>query len=66
MTNASDTSVNNLLTSQLVTNWQGHGANITTFEFPLGLRLGHDLIDPTQPDQRIDIVYPQLIELVTK
>jgi hypothetical protein len=23
----------------------------------------HDLIDPNQPKQRIDIVYPKLIEL---
>jgi len=66
VTNASDTSVNNLLTSQVVTDWQRHGANITIVEFPLSLRLGHDLIDPAQPVQRIDIVYPQLIELMTK
>ena len=66
VTNASDTSVNNLLTSQVVTDGQRHGVNITTFEFPLSLRLGHDLIDPSQPVQRIDIVYPQLIELMTK
>jgi alpha-beta hydrolase superfamily lysophospholipase len=66
VTNANDTSVNNLLTSQVVTVWQEHGANITTYEFPVRLGLGHDLIDPVQPDQRIDIVYPQLIELITK
>ena len=58
VTNASDTSVNNLLTSQVVTDWQRHGANTTTLEFPLSLGLGHDLIDPTHLDQRIDIVYP--------
>jgi hypothetical protein len=64
--NTSDTSVNNLLTSQVITDWQRHGANITAYEFPLSLGLGHDLIDPKEPDQRIDIVYPQLIELITK
>ena len=66
VTNANDTSVNNLMTAQVVTNWQAHDANITTYEFPLSLKLGHDLIDPAQPDQQIDIVYPQLIDLITQ
>jgi len=66
VTNPNDTSVNNLMTAQVVTNWQAHNANITTYEFPLSLKLGHDLIDPAQPDQQIDIVYPQLIDLITQ
>lgn len=66
VTNANDTSVNNVLTSEVVRRWQGHGTNVETFEFPLSLGLAHDLIDPEQPNQPIDLVYPQLIELVTK
>jgi carboxylesterase len=62
--NPNDTSINNELTAQFVKIWQDHGANISTYEFPLELQLGHDLIDPSQPDQKIDIVYPKLIELV--
>ena len=65
VTNANDTSVNNALTSQVVDLWQGRGAkNLRTFEFDANLRLGHDLIDPSQPDQRTEIVYPRLIELI--
>jgi hypothetical protein len=30
------------------------------------VKLGHDLIDPTQPDQQIEVVYAQLIALITK
>ena len=65
VTNANDTSVNNELTSKVVQHWQKDGANIETYQFPLSLGLQHDLIDPEQPDQQIDIVYPQLIKLIT-
>ena len=66
ITNANDTSVNNELTSQVVEQWRQHGVkDLRTYEFDAGLKLDHDLIDPAQPDQRIDIVYPQIIELVT-
>ena len=64
--NANDNSVNNALTMDVVKIWQAHGANLTTYEFEANLKLGHDLIDPTQPDQQIDIVYPRLIDLVSR
>ncbi|RPJ28410.1 MAG: alpha/beta hydrolase [Chloroflexi bacterium] len=66
VTNANDTSVNNALTSEVVRRWQRQGANIEAFEFPLSLGLAHDLIDPKQPNQSIEIVYPQLIELAIR
>jgi carboxylesterase len=62
--NANDSSVNNALTMDVVNSWQAHGANLITYEFEAVLKLGHDLIDPNQPDQRIDVVYPRLIDLV--
>ena len=61
--NANDDSVNNPLTMNVVKVWQAHGADLTTYEFDASLKLGHDIIDPAQPYQRIDIVYPRLIEL---
>jgi len=66
VTNAYDNSVNNELTSQVVTDWQAQNANLSTYEFEAGLKLGHDLIDPSQPDQPIETVYPRLIELVSR
>ena len=62
--NANDDSINNALTSHVVNVWKAHGANLTTYEFEAGLKLPHDLIDPTQSDQQIDIVYPRLVDLI--
>jgi carboxylesterase len=64
VTNSNDTSVNNQLTSEVVKHWQQHDANIELFEFPASLGLAHDLIDPSQPNQRTEIVYTQLIDLI--
>ena len=64
--NDNDNSVNNELTRDVVKIWQGHGADLTTYTFEANLKLGHDLIDPTQPDQKIEIVYPRLIELANQ
>ena len=49
---------------EVVKIWQAHSANLTTYAFEAELKLRHDLIDPTQPDQKIDIVYPRLIDLI--
>lgn len=64
ITNANDTDVDNAVTAGVVQVWQDHGANLRTFQFDASLKLGHDLIDPARPDQRTDIVYPQLIDLL--
>lgn len=66
VTNANDNAVNNELITRVVDMWRKMGGQVTTFEFEKDLRLGHDLIDPTQPDQRIDLVYPRLIELINQ
>ena len=64
--NTNDNSVNNALTTDVVKLWQAHAADLTTYEFEANLKLGHDLIDPAQPDARIDIVYPRLIDLTSR
>ncbi|MDY0020153.1 MAG: alpha/beta fold hydrolase [Anaerolineae bacterium] len=64
--NPNDSSVNNELTMDVAAIWQAHGADLSTYEFEAELDLGHDLIDPTQPDQKIDIVYPRLIEIASQ
>ena len=35
-------------------------------EFAEKEQLGHDLIDPQQPNQRVEYVYPILLDLITK
>ena len=62
--NANDTTVNNELTRNMITIWQSHKARVTTDEFESNLSLPHDLIDPSKPNQRTDIVYPRLMELI--
>jgi pimeloyl-ACP methyl ester carboxylesterase len=66
VTNANDTAVNPELTARVVEDWREHNANLETYEFYAELELPHDLIDPAQPEAQIEIVYPQLIKLITK
>jgi carboxylesterase len=66
ITNANDTSVNNEMTADVVKRWQKDDANIETYEFPSGLGLAHDLIDPEQPGERVDVIYAQLIDLMNR
>ncbi len=62
--NANDLMINNEMTMKMVNQWKEHYASLTTLEFPANLKLPHDIIDPAQPDQRVDIVYPRLLEVV--
>ncbi|MCB0196414.1 MAG: alpha/beta fold hydrolase [Anaerolineae bacterium] len=67
VTNANDTAVNNEMTSDVVVDWQKSGfEHLETYEFEANLQLDHDLIDPTHPKQKIDLVYPVLIDLITQ
>ncbi|MGQ9682205.1 MAG: alpha/beta hydrolase [Anaerolineae bacterium] len=62
ITNACDRAVDNAATARLVRLWQAHGAQVSTYEFPADLDLPHDLIDPAQPHQRTERVYPTLLQ----
>ena len=64
--NANDHTINNEMTMKMVNIWKEHHASLTSSEFEAGLKLPHDIIDPAQPDQRVDIVYPRLLELVNR
>ena len=67
ITSASDIAANNIVTEQLVANWRAlRPAGIETFEFPADQQIPHDFIDPNQTNQRIDIVYPKIMELLEK
>ncbi len=65
VTTASDTAANNDMTAELVANWRGlRREGIETFEFAAADEVPHDFIDPNQPNQKIALVYPKLIELL--
>jgi alpha-beta hydrolase superfamily lysophospholipase len=62
--NANDEAVDNALALGVTRVWARHApGRVRRWEFPADLELGHDLIDPEQPYQRIDLVYPVLERL---
>jgi pimeloyl-ACP methyl ester carboxylesterase len=67
ITNANDVAVNNGLARQLVSLWQARGLRrVEYYEFDAVEQLEHDLIDPNNPKQRVDVVYPILLDLITR
>ena len=65
ITNANDESVNNGVVAEFEQMWEEHGdENLVLFQFDKSLGLPHDLITPTRPGARVDLVYPKLLELI--
>ena len=65
VTNANDDTVDNAAALRMVEVWRAAGArNVCHYEFPVELKLEHDLIDPNQPYARTELVYPKLLELI--
>lgn len=64
VTNGSDEAVTNPPVAQLVARWRARGANVRAHHFPPEHRLVHDVIDPGQPRQQVELVYPALLELM--
>ncbi|MDB5081134.1 MAG: hypothetical protein JWP00_3058 [Chloroflexi bacterium] len=65
--NAADIVINNGLVKHLTRLWQARsGGQVKMYEFEASLRLPHDLIDPNAKVNNTAIVYPVLLELITK
>jgi esterase/lipase len=64
VTNANDETVAHDAIREVVMTWREQGAQVSTYEFPQDLELGHDLIDPRLSDARTDLVYPVLFRLL--
>jgi alpha-beta hydrolase superfamily lysophospholipase len=64
ITNAAEPRLDNRFTYQVVEQWRRHGASVNTFEFPASDRLPHDLIDPANPEQNTELVYPVVIKTI--
>jgi carboxylesterase len=63
VTVGADPAVSNPEIARLAEMWRSRApGRVETYEFPESLKLGHDLIDPEQPYQRVDVVYPVLID----
>lgn len=60
-----DRAVHHPLTDLLVEAWSRHvPGRVYPYMFPADWKLIHDMIDPTQPRQQIDKVYPILMQLI--
>ncbi len=62
--NETDEAVDNTVPMELAKSWRANGGDARDYIFKAEMGLKHDLIDPNQPYQRIDVVYPILMELV--
>lgn len=65
VTSAADIAASNAATARLASRWRNSRPGVVeAYEFPASENVPHDFIDPGQTDQRVDIVYPRLIEML--
>jgi carboxylesterase len=60
VTTSHDEGVNNEIARELERRWLEQGADVRSFEFPAEAWVHHDMIDPEQPYERVEVVYPLL------
>ncbi len=67
VTNGGDCTVDNRETERMIRRWRMHSTtSVSTYEFAAMHGLPHDLIDPAQPNARVDLVYPMLLDLMER
>jgi pimeloyl-ACP methyl ester carboxylesterase len=60
-----DHAINNAAIRDIEGSWKRRAPDrVMSYEFPAELHLNHDVIDPLQPDQRTDLTYPVLLDLI--
>lgn len=64
ISNLNDESVRPELTRAVAEAWQAHGADVSIYEFPVSDGLKHDMIDPGQPYQKVELVYPEVLQFI--
>lgn len=65
VTSAYDTAINHTLIAELVALWQHYpDSYVQAYTFDAALEVGHSLIHPDHPLQKVDLVYPVLQELL--
>ena len=64
ITNAAEPRLDNRFTYQLIEAWRGRGAEVKTYEFPASAHLPHDLIDPANEEQNMELAYPVVIRAI--
>lgn len=67
VTNAADTAVNSKMNRELVNFWRANGYDqLEEYEFSADKKLIHDIMDPQQVQQQTALVYPILLDLITR
>jgi alpha-beta hydrolase superfamily lysophospholipase len=65
ISNANDNAVSISAIAGFLRIWAAYGEDLaSSFLFEKSLGLPHDLIRPSRPDARVDLVYPKILELV--
>jgi carboxylesterase len=64
VSSASDLGISHEMTNMLVERWRAHGAVIESFQYSKEDSVQHDMVDPSQPDQRVAKVYPLLVRMI--
>jgi len=65
ITNESEPRLDNRFTYLLIDSWRRWGYDVSTYEFPTSAHLPHDLIDPGNDEQNIDLSYPVVKRFIT-
>jgi len=58
--NGREPAIDNPLAARLAKTWNGIRPGIASIDVIDGLAAMHDIIDPSEPGARIDLVYPRL------
>lgn len=59
-----DTAIHLPTAKKVTAEWKAHGGDVSEYIFAKDLKIWHDLIDPQQSTQQIDVVYPVLLPLL--
>jgi len=60
ITSGADMAINHRRVNQLLELWRNHGAVVESIEIPAEENVPHDFIDPHQPGERTEEIYPRL------
>jgi carboxylesterase len=60
-----DAGIDNRAARAVAARWQRHGVAVTVHEFERALGVNHDMVDPDQPDAKVALVYPVLLDLIS-
>jgi len=67
ITNLNDPDIDDVAVDRVANLWRSHRPqDVQSYQFPAELALGHDIIDVTDPQMNVVLVYPKLLELIDR